>query len=75
MSSQCPTCRYFTPFEPQAEDDAGYKLPGLCRHPQIAMELFLPRDRPELSSATCDLRWPVQPLPTSERNEQPDGGE
>ncbi len=61
MPSQCPTCRYFLAFTPPAEDDAGYKLPGACQHPSIGMELFVPRDRPELANATCKLRWPVPP--------------
>ena len=57
MPSQCPSCRYFAGFEPYAEDDSGYRLPGVCRHPAIGMELFVPKDRPSLADATCDLRW------------------
>ena len=58
MPSQCPSCRYFAGFEPYAEDDSGYRLPGVCRHPAIGMELFVPKDRPSLADATCELRWP-----------------
>lgn len=58
MPSQCSTCRYFQAFEPAAEDDGGYQLPGFCGHPQIGMELFVPRDRPEIAKVTCRLRWP-----------------
>jgi len=58
MPSQCPSCRYFAVFEPYAEDDSGYRLPGVCRHPAIGMELFVPKDRPALAHATCELRWP-----------------
>jgi len=63
MPSQCPTCRYFLPFEPSAEDDAGYQLPGVCRHASIGMELFVPRDRPELAYKKCGLRWAATAAP------------
>ncbi|HTZ63337.1 MAG TPA: hypothetical protein VMB51_04480 [Solirubrobacteraceae bacterium] len=63
MSSQCPTCWYFLPFEPEAEDDAGYTLPGACQHPLIGMELFVSKDRPEFMTAQCDLRWPAPSAP------------
>lgn len=66
MPSQCPTCHYFLAFQPPAEDDAGYQLPGACQHPSIGMELFVPRDRPELAQETCRLRWPAQPKPAGE---------
>jgi hypothetical protein len=57
MASQCPTCRYFRPFELDARDDAGYQLPGACLHPSIGMELFVSVTRPELLDANCPLRW------------------
>lgn len=63
MSSQCPTCGYFLPFEPSAQDDAGDRLPGACEHPSIGMELFVSPQRPELAEMTCPLRWPVAPEP------------
>jgi hypothetical protein len=71
MSSQCPDCHYFAPFEPPAEDDAGYQLPGVCRHPSIGMELFVPRDRPELTQTTCRLRWPKSPETRTARSKSP----
>ena len=41
---ECPDCRYIHPFAPHI-DDSGYELRGFCRHPMIAMELFVPRER------------------------------
>jgi len=59
MPSQCPTCRYFFALDPPAEDDSGYKLPGVCRHARIGMELFVPKGRSALADATCELHWPT----------------
>lgn len=58
MESQCPSCRYFEPFEPELRDpDDGYVLPGACAHPHIAMMLFRTRRR-EIAQMSCRLRWP-----------------
>jgi hypothetical protein len=65
MSSQCPSCHYFAAFEPHAYDDAGYCLPGVCRHPSIGMELFVASRRPELGNAGYSLRWPLSSEPAS----------
>lgn len=52
---ECPRCRYLERLEPPARDDAGYELVGLCRHPQLATELFLlqERDASELEPCPC----------------------
>ena len=54
-SDECPRCRYFERLEPPARDDAGYEIVGLCRHPQLAMELFVlqERDPSELEPCPC----------------------
>jgi len=56
IDSQCPGCRYFYAYEPGRTDDKGYALPGFCRHPLIAMELFIPAVRnDDFSKAGCSL--------------------
>lgn len=55
IDSQCPHCRYFYAYEPDRTDDKGYPLPGFCRHPRIAMELFVSVARYDLAKAGCSL--------------------
>jgi len=56
IDSQCPHCRYFYAYDPGRTDDKGYPLPGFCRHPRIAMELFVPATRSDdFSQARCSL--------------------
>lgn len=52
---QCPNCRYFYAYEAGRMDDKGYELPGFCRHPRIAMELFTSAARGDFSKAGCSL--------------------
>jgi hypothetical protein len=55
---QCPVCKYFQAIDPPAHDDVGYELPGLCAHPRIGMELFVPRDPARFGG--CDLFRPTR---------------
>jgi hypothetical protein len=55
LEAQCLHCRYFYAYEPARTDDKGYALPGFCRHPRIAMELFVTETRPDLSAGSCSL--------------------
>jgi hypothetical protein len=50
---QCPGCAYFEALYPPAQDDAGYELPGLCAHPLVGMELFVPLDAARFGD--CEL--------------------
>jgi hypothetical protein len=56
---QCPRCRYFEELVPPAHDDAGYELPGVCRHPRIGMELFVPMERAPRQFGSCPLFHPA----------------
>lgn len=55
FDGQCPTCRYFYAYDTGRTDDKGYELPGFCRHPRIAMELFASARRADFSKAGCSL--------------------
>lgn len=55
VDRQCPHCRYFYAYEDGRTDDKGYALPGFCRHPRIAMELFSSTVRDDFSKAGCSL--------------------
>lgn len=55
IPSLCPRCRCFFGYEPNRADDAGYELPGFCRHPRIAMELFASRARQDSLGADCQM--------------------
>lgn len=55
IDSQCPNCRYFYAYENGRTDDKGYALPGFCRHPRIAMQLFTSTSRGDFSKAGCSL--------------------
>jgi hypothetical protein len=52
---ECPRCRYFERLEPPAYDDVGYEIVGVCRHPRIAMELFVLQQRHpgEMEACPC----------------------
>lgn len=55
LAGQCPRCVYFQVATPPVIDDSGYEIPGVCRHPRIAMELFRPRRRALSASERCGL--------------------
>lgn len=55
LPAQCPQCRYFYAYESERTDDKGYALPGFCRHPRIAMELFIAAARSDFSEGSCPL--------------------
>jgi hypothetical protein len=59
MPDQCPTCYYLERLDPPFEDEAGYTVPGLCGHPSIGMELFIPKQRADLARGPCPLRIPA----------------
>ena len=42
MPAQCPRCAYLHEMT-SFVDDSGFEVRGFCRHPRIAMELFVPR--------------------------------
>jgi hypothetical protein len=50
---ECPRCCYVERLEPPAYDDVGYEIVGLCRHPRIAMVLFVLQQRDPAELATC----------------------
>lgn len=50
---ECPECRYVERLEPPLRDDAGYEIVGLCRHPRIAMELFVLQRRDPVTLEPC----------------------
>ena len=56
MPDECPGCRYLKRLDPPFEDDVGYTVPGLCAHPSIGMELFIPKQRADLARGPCPLR-------------------
>jgi hypothetical protein len=58
LPQQCPRCAYVQAFEPYV-DDSGYEICGFCRHPLIAMELFVPRERDPASFGSCQLFVPA----------------
>ncbi len=60
IPDQCPHCLYLHPLEPFI-DDAGYEIRGFCRHPRIAMELFVPRERELRRAEPCRLFVPDAP--------------
>jgi hypothetical protein len=53
LPGQCPHCSYLQPIEPAFVDDSGYEILGLCRHPRIGMELFLPQARSASENERC----------------------
>jgi hypothetical protein len=55
LRHQCPRCRYFVAIDPPRHDDSGYELPGVCAHPRIGMELFIPREALARRLGDCDL--------------------
>ena len=42
---ECPQCLSFAALDPPALDDSGYEVVGFCRHPRIAMDLFVFKQR------------------------------
>jgi hypothetical protein len=54
LPAQCPSCMYLKAFVPAFRDDTGYEIRGFCRHPRIAMELFVPQQR-RLEQGPCAL--------------------
>ena len=50
---ECPHCRYLEPIDPPTFDEVGYQLVGLCRHPRIAMELFVLQERDPATMEPC----------------------
>lgn len=58
LEDQCPHCRYFYAYPPATTDDAGYALLGFCRHPRVAMELFISSERPDLGEGRCPMFVP-----------------
>ena len=59
---QCPGCRYVDGGDAYV-DDAGYEIVGFCRHPLIAMELFVPRERQLSPAERCRFFAPVKSDP------------
>jgi hypothetical protein len=55
LPEQCPHCRYFEPARAGLIDDSGYEIPGGCRHPLIAMELFVMRTVDDSRLEPCRL--------------------
>jgi hypothetical protein len=55
LPGQCPGCFYFGAASPVFVDDSGYEIVGFCRHPRIAMELFLPQQRRPAEADRCRL--------------------
>jgi hypothetical protein len=55
LPAQCPHCHYFQAFAPTLIDDSGYEIPGFCRQPRIAMELFRPQKLAAWQSGRCPL--------------------
>lgn len=51
-AGECPRCAYHVAFEREHVGDDGYRLIGLCRHPNIAAELFV-MNRPARESCPC----------------------
>jgi hypothetical protein len=54
IPAQCPHCVYIHPVDPFT-DDSGYEIHGFCRHPRIAMELFVPQQRDMSQAERCRL--------------------
>jgi hypothetical protein len=54
LPEQCPSCVYCEALEPAYRDDSGYEIRGFCRHPRIAMQLFVPQ-RQRLEQGPCPL--------------------
>jgi hypothetical protein len=50
---ECPQCRSFAGLDAPAFDDAGYEVVGFCRHPRIAMDLFLFKERDPETMDPC----------------------
>jgi hypothetical protein len=50
---ECPRCRYLERLDPPALDDVGYEIVGLCRHPRIAMDLFVFKQRDPQTMEPC----------------------
>jgi len=57
VPDQCPGCIYVHALSPFI-DDSGYEIVGFCRHPRIAMELFVPQGPKLSSSKRCPLFVP-----------------
>ena len=54
LPDQCPSCLYFKALVPAYRDDSGYEIRGFCRHPRVAMELFVPWQQ-RLEQGSCPL--------------------
>lgn len=60
---ECPRCVFLEPVEPPIVDDSGYEVVGFCRHPRIAMDLFLFQRRDQRSLAPCPCFRPPRQRP------------
>ncbi len=60
LPEQCPHCRYFQAGSPAFVDDSGYEIPGFCRHPRIAMELFAVKQLDLAHVERCRLFVPTR---------------
>jgi hypothetical protein len=58
--NECPRCHYFERLDPAAIDDAGYEIVGVCRHPRIATDLFLFKQRDATTMESCPCFTPAK---------------
>jgi len=65
LPHQCPGCWYFAKLDDRRADDSGLEIPGICAHPLIGMELFVPREGLARRLGRCELFVaPPHPAPS-----------